>query len=258
MATANRMPSGGPRCVSSGLIYDLYHMGATRILLRGAVTDSNRSSLVLALRLMTATESMRSAVRGLKRLPSEQSPATQADRYYLLFAAVGAVGEAIKVIKDAISKKRIVHSMIEREPGLTAIWDKVTADPVPRDVKVAMRARDKYWAHWDEDIAKHFISSLANTDSIPAIVESCGEGENATTAFLWVRLAWFADLERGLKLATGDEAASLVQDMMDLIKDAIDLAGTLAVRVLSRAGFTTALETPSAVSPKPSAWSGEE
>ena len=219
-------------------------MGVTRILLRGAVTDSNRFSLVLALRLMTATESMRSAVRGLKRLPKDQSPVTEADRYYLLFAAVGAAGEAIKVIKDAIGKKCIARSMIERESGLTAVWDKVTAQPVPLDVKVAMRARDKYWAHWDEDIATDFVASLANNDSNPAIAESSGGGENATTAFLWVRLAWFADLEREFKLATGHEAASLVQGMMDLIKGAIDLAGTLAVRVLSEAGFTTAPETP--------------
>lgn len=228
-------------------------MSATPIFLRGAVTDSNRSSLVLALRLMTAVESMRSAVRGLKRLPRDQSPVTEADRYYLLFAAVGAAGEAIKVIKDAIGKKRIVRSMIEREPELTAIWDKVTAEPVPRDVKVALRARDKYWAHWDEDVATHFVASLANTDSNRPIAETSGEGENATTAFLWVRLAWFADLEREFKLATGHEAASLVQGMMDLIKGAIDLAGTMAVRVLSKAGFTTAPETPSVVSPKPSA-----
>jgi len=232
-------------------------MGVTQILLRGAVTDSNRSSLVLALRLMTAVESMRSAVRGLKRLPKDQSPVTEADRYYLLFAAVGAAGEAIKVIKDAIGKKRIVRSMIEREPDLTAIWDKVTAEPVPRDVKVALRARDKYWAHWDEDIATHFIASLADTDSNPPIAESTGGGENATTAFRWVRLAWFADLEREFKLATGQEAASLVQGMMDLIKSAIDLAGTLAVRVLTEAGFTTATETPSAVLPKPSTPSEE-
>ena len=70
-------------------------MTIKRIRLDGPVNEANRPALVLALRLMTAAESIRSALRGLSRLPKDDSPATEADRYYHLFAAVGACGEAI-------------------------------------------------------------------------------------------------------------------------------------------------------------------
>lgn len=186
---------------------------------------------------MTASESMRSALRGLGRLPKDRSPATEADRYYLLFAAIGAAGEAIKVIKRAASAGCVGRDLIASDSGLAATWDKVTMEPASRDIKVALRARDKYWAHWDDDIATAFVASLTGTATDPPMSESSGDGEHASTGFRWVRLAWFADLERQFRLTTGDEAVGLVQEMMDLVQSVNELAGTLASRIVRQAGL---------------------
>lgn len=219
-------------------------MTIKRIRLDGPVSEAKRPAVVLALRLMTAAESMRSALRGLERLPKDDSPATEADRYYLLFAAVGACGEAIKVIKRSVSEGHIARALVEQDAGLAATLNKITAEPATRDVRVAMRARDKYWAHWDDDVASRFITGITGTPSDPPMVESSGDGVNAETAYRWVRLAWFADLEHQFGLNTGDEAVEMVQGMMDLVRQVNDLSGSLVVRVLKRAGLMTVFDPP--------------
>ncbi|TVQ62831.1 MAG: hypothetical protein EA378_03185 [Phycisphaerales bacterium] len=224
-------------------------MAIKRIRLDGAVNEANRPALVLALRLMTAAESMRSALRALARLPKDDSPATEADRYYLLFAAAGACGEAIKVIKRSVSDEYIARTLVEEDAGLAATLDQITAEPATRDVKVAMRARDKYWAHWDDDVASRFIRGITGAPSDPPILESSGDGANDETAYQWVRLAWFADLERQFSLKTGDEAVEMVQGMMELVRQVNDLTGLLVVRVLKRAGLMTVFDPPT---PRPS------
>ncbi len=214
------------------------------IRLSGPVNEAQRPALVLALRLMSAAESMRSALRGLSRLPKDDSPATEADRYYLLFAAVGACGEAIKVIKSAVAEGGIVRATVEDDAKLAATWDRVTTEPAARDVKVAMRARDKYWAHWDDDVASRFIAGISGTPADPPMVESSGDGANAETSYRWVRLAWFADVEHQFSLTTGDEAVEMVQGMMDLVRLVSDLAGSLVVRILKRAGLIAVFDPP--------------
>jgi hypothetical protein len=218
-------------------------MTIKRIRLEGLMTEANRPAVVVALRLMTAVESMRSALRGLARLPKDDSPATEADRY-LLFAAVGACGEAIKVIKKSVSEGHIARALVEQDARLAATFDNVTAEPAARDVRLAMRARDKYWAHWDDDVASRFIAGITGTSSDPAMVESSGDGVNAETSYQWVRLAWFVDLEHQFGLNSGDEAVEMVQGMMDLIRQVKDLSGSLVVRVLKRAGLMTVFDPP--------------
>lgn len=226
-------------------------MTIKRIRLDAPVNEAKRSAVVLALRLMTAVESMRSALRGLVRLPKDDSPATEADRYYLLFAAVGACGEAIKFInKKSVSEGHITRALVEKDAGLAATLDRVTAEPSARDVKVAMRARDKYWAHWDDDVASRFIVGITGTSSDPAMVESSGDGAHAETAYRWVRLAWFADLEHQFGLTTGDEAVEMVQGMIGLVRQVNDLAGSLVVRVLKRAGLSTVFNPPTSRPPE--------
>lgn len=219
-------------------------MTIKRIRLDGVVNEATRPDVVLALRLMTAAESMRSALRGLSRLPNDDSPATEADRYYLLFAAVGACGEAIRVIKRSVSEGRIAGALVEQDDGLAATLDKITAEPATRDVRVAMRARDKYWAHWDDDVASRFITGITGTSSDPPMAESSSDGENAETSFRWVRLAWFADLEHQFGLNTADEAVEMIQGLMDLVRQVNDLSGSLVVRVLKRAGLLTVFVPP--------------
>lgn len=71
-------------------------MAIKTIRVLGELGEAERRELVLALRLMTASESMRSALRNLGRLPrGDFTPPSEADRYYLLFAAIGAAGETI-------------------------------------------------------------------------------------------------------------------------------------------------------------------
>lgn len=218
-------------------------MAIKTIRVLGELGEAERRELVLALRLMTASGSMRSALRNLGRLPrGDFTPPSEADRYYLLFAAIGAAGEAIKVIKKGARTGRFDRDLISTDPKLTAAWDRATAEPPPRDIKVALRARDKYWAHWDADVAAAFVAGLTGCESDPAMSESSGEGEHATTSFRWVRQSWFADLERELNLTTGDEAVNLVQGMMDVVRDTNDLAGTLASRIVRRTGLRTILD----------------
>ena len=71
------------------------------------------------------------------------------------------------------------------------------------------------------------------------------------TSFRWVRLAWFADLEREFGLVTGDEAVNLVQGMMDLVREVNELAGTLVLSVVRQAGLELVLEQPDGEPPTP-------
>ncbi len=217
-------------------------MSIQQMVLHGVVDGRNRGALVLAMRLMTASESMRSALRGYARLPADDLPATQADRYYLLFAAVGAAGEAIKTIRKASDNGHLSRSLLDGDARLTASWDKVHAQPAPRDVAVALRARDKYWAHWDVKVAESFVASLTGTQSDPPMAESLNYGDNATTAFQWVHRSWFADLEREFGAVTGDDLVALVQGMTGLVEDVNNLTATLILRVLRTSGFRTEIQ----------------
>ncbi len=98
-----------------------------------------------------------------------------------------------------------------------------------------------YWAHWDEVIAKKFVAALTGGRSDPPLAESYS-GENSTTGYPWVRLSWFADLERTFGLTSPEAAIELVQGMMVLVHDVFELTSLLGVRLVRDAGLQTSLE----------------
>jgi hypothetical protein len=184
------------------------------------------------LRLMMAIDAARSAFRWFEALLPDDSKIADTDRLLCTVTMMGWAGETVRLIQEGISKKLINSSVRNRlDRSLQPSWDLIVADPRPEIITKLRRARDKYFAHWDEGIATACIRRLAAEPKPVAFVEWNKTGRFGNTRFPWVYEAiggdivdpeagaeqWKAVLFSISKTVTGlaELASHLALDIMD-------------------------------------------
>lgn len=211
-----------------------------RVNVQRPVSAEGQRALISALRLWTAADWIRSSYRGMARLKSScqrLEGVDEADYYSYFFAAAGAAGEAAKIIRknETGSLSRV---FVENDPALAAVWEKTNASPLPREVKILMRIRDKCWAHWDECISEQWIASIADgTNDVP-IMESAGKSDNSDTWSPWVRESWFWDLQQELHIKSGEELVEIVHELSSFVREVLALTQHLAASIAKSAEIT--------------------
>lgn len=219
-------------------------MDIHRAHLRGTIPKSQHKTLALACRLLAALEAMRSAMRSCGRLPQDNAPTTEADRYCLIFIMGGAASEAIRTIKQASQPNTTTctRQFIEDDSSLSEIWDKITSSTPPTRLARLSRMRDKHWAHWDDEVSLQFIRHIAEYPERPPIMETADGGSILGSCSPWIREIWSHDLKLKFNVNTTGELVLMVQELMEDVQDIMKLSGELAYRILKKSGLAIEFE----------------
>lgn len=139
---------------------------ATQLRLKGKPGSHQRQALVLAFRLMTTCEHLRSLVVATDQL-NKTNPSHVAARFSLLFAVWAACGELCKVLRAATDANTVNEDMLVDAPDLKPLFRGILADDA--STKISKRIRDKHFAHADDKVASEFFDRFlhANRDSSP-------------------------------------------------------------------------------------------
>jgi hypothetical protein len=204
----------------------------------GNMTPDRVTALKISHRLLTLSEAMLCPIRCVDDLNrKDRNHAQEATFWWLFFSSLGAAGEFTKHVRSTKAISEVIDRAGHRYAGLKPLIARIRAVPPDRSVRVAMRARDKYWAHVDEDVSTSFVAALTGTKADPPMVESVGMGTVGDTASSWPRKAWFRDLTAVGGLASDDEASELTHELFAYIKDAAVIARQSAASNLRDAGF---------------------
>lgn len=189
-------------------------MSSEEVRIVGPLTEDQRKHLAMALRLAKAVESIRCAFRCYSRLPGIDAPVNISDRWQLIFAHLGATGEAIKLIDEAVSRRRLSQAFALEDPEMRRHWEYLTRRPAEPLVKLAKRVRDKYWAHWDDCVALSFISKLEKSPKMPPFMESTGDGIVEDTCYTWPRYSMVSDVLDSAGVTTHGDSKSLIDEVI--------------------------------------------
>jgi len=169
-------------------------IGRRAMLAHGA--DLNAIAIMpYLLRLTMAIDAIRSAFRWFKLLTPDDSKIADTDRLVCVVTMMGWAGETVKLIQEGSSKKWINSSVRSRlDHSLQPLWDMVVADHRPEIITKLFRARDKYFAHWDPDIATACIRRLSAEPKPVPFVEWDKTGRFGSSRFPWVYEAIGGDI----------------------------------------------------------------
>ena len=153
-------------------------------------------SLPYILRLMMAADALRSAVRWTIALHKDSESSTfSTDLLMSLVAAAGWCGEATRLLKKGAKSRIVEEEMLDTgQSELTQTWDECIGDRPSEMLKIIHRVRDKYFAHWDEQVARSFLAQADPVDRREALIEYSGEGKFLETTFPWAYLMICRDL----------------------------------------------------------------
>jgi transcriptional regulator with XRE-family HTH domain len=215
----------------------------TRLVASGTVPDAQRPSFVLAHRLLAAGEGLFCPMRAIDRLNNaEPGPATSADRYYQLVAALGAAGEVVAIARGKKREGRrdlqlIAAALKTCQEPTHKLHVRLCAKPPDSIVRLSQRARSSYWAHWDPEVSGGLFTRLSTDFSVVPMAETSGGGEIALTSCKWVREAWFIDMERTLGIRSGTDVLKNTQRMMSYLRDVSVFTRAVAMSLLKSVGI---------------------
>ena len=184
------------------------------------------------LRLMMSIDAQRAASRWLEQLTSQEpSPTNKADLFASTIVAAGWASETIRQIKEGDKGGFFTRQMLQNDHELERLYDDVLASNGPAIVRKIHRVRDKYFAHWDIDIAKSFIEWLASAKEDVAFIESEG-GKFLTTRYPWAQAAFAHDLVDNLD--DEGEVASTIRELGKYLGLIAKLANRLAAELFGK------------------------
>ncbi|MCH7703183.1 MAG: hypothetical protein IID37_16010 [Planctomycetes bacterium] len=153
-------------------------------------------SLPYMLRLMMAAQAFRSAIRWTMTLhKNSASPTFSTDLLMSFVAAAGWCGGAIKLLKEGVSGHIIEREMLNNcQSELIQAWDECIGNRPSEMLTKIYRARDKHFAHWDEEVVQAFVAQADPVDRREAFVECSDEDNDLETNFPWAYMVICRDL----------------------------------------------------------------
>lgn len=179
------------------------------------------------LRLMMAIDAMKSAFRSWNRMYADESDVAKTDQLMCTVTMMGWAGEAIRLLQEGVKQNYLNREMLGAVHQ--ALWDKIFAKPAPNEIKRIQRARDKYFAHWDESIAKTALKRIAQDGNALPFLEFGADGSFQSTRCPWVSEAIAGDMVGG----NPDVAAirKAIQETSEVTTGMAKLVSHLAVTV---------------------------
>lgn len=206
-------------------------------------TDVNSiSDFPYMLQLMASLESIRASLRWLKHVDNSNSVTWKSDIMIVVISGAGWCAEGFRRIKEGVANNIINKSMIQADDKLADIWDRITAPDPDELVRKLHRVRDKYFAHWDEEVLKNFITRQAGESDTQPFYETDKNGAVLNSRYLWPWTAFMYDLVGDpFDEGNSEQAGILIRDIGQLWTQTANLVMGLLCSMLKarKLGFET-------------------
>ena len=172
-----------------------------------------------AVQLMMSLEAIRASMRWLSGIPRNSSVSSGADQVAAISAGMGWSAEAFRQIRDGAVAGWLKREMLGDNNSIQELWDDVTGKNPSLMLRKFHRVRDKYFGHWDIELAKSFVEKQVQGRHSEPFIESDGQGKFLSTRYIWAHAAFFHDL--------ADDPEDLME-LGELISSILRMLGTAA------------------------------
>lgn len=168
--------------------------------------------LPFMLRLMMSQDAMKSSLRWLElfktsvsedKRDEDEPPELQNDRLWNMITSAGWGGESLILLIRENKKHEgraapwVRREMLAGQDDLLKFWDDIFADQKSSALKRVLRIRDKYFAHWDQEIATAFVKENTAVAKDHPIMVTTDDSQFLKTTFPWTYMAIVGDLTGG-------------------------------------------------------------
>ncbi|MGD2110157.1 MAG: hypothetical protein PVI86_12305, partial [Phycisphaerae bacterium] len=175
------------------------------------------AELPYTLQLMMGVDAVRASIGWLAKIPKTDSACDRADLAIAMITAMGWCGEAFRLLGKGRKKGHISGEMLEGNAALIALWNDLFTEQRPPLIRKFHRVRDKYFGHWDVEVARDFIGLQARGEQLGPLIESDDKSGFLRTRYRWAQAAVSHDLV--------DDPSDL-DAMRELVKDIARTLGT--------------------------------
>lgn len=213
-------------------------MPRTELIVESSKPLADRQALVVAHTLLVAAEHILCPIRLLGIIKdSPRNPAWDSMYWYLFVAICGSLAEMRVRLRKPPYRTVVATHVATHAPSLQPVFERLTADCLEDDPLLWMckRIRDKYWAHWDEDVSQRYVDQLKLDGSDDAFAATDGATTIEEIGIPWVRKAWFLDLDEHAG-GTEENVEARTKELTDLWRAAAKLAREGANGIIRASG----------------------
>lgn len=125
------------------------------------------------------------------------------------------------------------------KPDLLPTFDRLVARQIKGDLALQMcsYAHTHFCSHWNEEVSKEFVASLAFDGTDPPVLVTLDDAEGSSTGSPWVKEAWRRTWKREFGI-TEAKLRVLMREIQGLCHDAGKMGRHAAIGILLSTGAT--------------------